>query len=554
MARDESGLKPDCCGSGGGGSSGSGQQKTLTCLLCQCFPPLKESKGTKCVYTLIVVLASSLMGAMMVPVVQQHLHAIFRDFNATCTDLKIGHNCLKLTGYMASFKISFSFGFFFILLGVFTVGVRDRRSTRAFVHNRMWALKLLVIVSLVMATFLTPISHLDQLHTSWIYTCLLGNWIFILLQTICLIDFSNNLCTKFKVLATRSKFWRAALVATALAVIAVWMVMSIVLFLIHGRQEYCLTKQFILIFNTGLCICLVLAALTPCARGPGRTGLCKLSDRQAEDQTMVYASRLTQVGILIVFVTFWIWSAMQSAPENPGVVELSFILDEDDLACRVPKNGFVEASLIVTSAFMMFFTIVYVSGDYLGFNRKVNKGNKKNVGSQTGDKEQCTGSKKGRPVTFAGLRQARFTSPPISVELGGNHGMRGELRPMMTEQAYRLPDAETATSTIDIDNEPTYSYSGFHCLLALSIMFITTQVTRWFLPDRYQSEDFDKSWTTVSMKIATGWSAGLLYLLYLLLPDKCLPGGRNEGSGNQQEGPILASSSRPGSGPHLGHM
>ena len=59
----------------------------------------------KCAYILLLVTASSAMGAIMLPAVQRQLQATFRDFRATCTDLNIlGRNCLKMTGYMASYK------------------------------------------------------------------------------------------------------------------------------------------------------------------------------------------------------------------------------------------------------------------------------------------------------------------------------------------------------------------------------------------------------------------------------------------------------------------
>ena len=59
----------------------------------------------KCAYILLLVAASAAMGGMMVPAVQRQLQAAFRDFRATCTDLNIlGRNCLKMTGYMASYK------------------------------------------------------------------------------------------------------------------------------------------------------------------------------------------------------------------------------------------------------------------------------------------------------------------------------------------------------------------------------------------------------------------------------------------------------------------
>ena len=59
-------------------------------------------------------------------------------------------------------------------------------------------------------------------------------------------------------------------VGAAIAAVSVWLAISITLFLTHGRQDFCLTKQLLLICHTGLCICLVLASLTPCARSPLR--------------------------------------------------------------------------------------------------------------------------------------------------------------------------------------------------------------------------------------------------------------------------------------------
>ena len=73
--------------------------------------------------------------------------------------------------------------------------------------------------------------------------------------------------------------------------------MAIVIFITHGRQEYCLTKHLIIIFNTGFCITLILAAVTPCARRPGN-GI----DRGR------YGGRLLQAGCVVVYgkkPTYW---------------------------------------------------------------------------------------------------------------------------------------------------------------------------------------------------------------------------------------------------------
>ena len=89
----------------------------------------------------------------------------------------------------------------------------------------------------------------------------------------------------------------------------------------------------------------------------------------------------------------------------------------------------------------------------------------------------------------------------------------------------------------------SYSYPFFHLSMALGLMFITTQLTRWFAPivssiysqhydiyicilivyfsQEYQIIDFDKSWATVALKLACSWACGFIYLFFLLMPDKC---------------------------------
>ena len=57
-------------------------------------------------------------------------------------------------------------------------------------------------------------------------------------------------------------------------------------------------------------------------------------------------------------------------------------------------------------------------------------------------------------------------------------------------------------------------------------MFMTTQLTRWFHPKELgeivqRHEIFsDRSWSTVGVKIICGWSCGLIYLVYLLMPER----------------------------------
>lgn len=139
---------------------------------------------------------------------RHHLQRMFRDFSATCRDLNIDHNCLKLTGYMAAFKVSFSFCFLFLFLCIFTLGITSSKGARSYIHNGFWLFKMILVFSVLVAIFVVPISHTDQLHSGWIYVTMLGNWLFMLLQLVSLIDFSQALTRFIHKRGQARRMWR----------------------------------------------------------------------------------------------------------------------------------------------------------------------------------------------------------------------------------------------------------------------------------------------------------------------------------------------------------
>ena len=92
------------------------------------------------------------------------------------------------------------------------------------------------------------------------------------------------------------------------------------------------------------------------------------------------------------------------------------------------------------------------------------------------------------------------------------------------ERCYIKPD--NSIFKINHNNILIFSYSFFHLTLALATMFMTTQLTRWFHPKEFgeivQRQEIlsDRSWSTVGVKIVCGWICGLIYLVYLLMPDR----------------------------------
>ncbi len=87
--------------------------------------------------------------------------------------------------------MSFCFASLFAALCLLTMGVTSDRGARAAIHNGFWLPKALLVAALLVAAFVVPVSHAAQLHTTWIYACLAGNWAFVLLQLVCIIDFSD---------------------------------------------------------------------------------------------------------------------------------------------------------------------------------------------------------------------------------------------------------------------------------------------------------------------------------------------------------------------------
>ena len=85
-----------------------------------------------------------------------------------------------------------------------------------------------------------------------------GNFLFMVLQTLCLIDITGCMCRSLDKRAACSKLWKACQVVVAILVLGLWVIMAIVIFISHGRQE---------VSNTYLLFCSLLGA-KPCWSSP----------------------------------------------------------------------------------------------------------------------------------------------------------------------------------------------------------------------------------------------------------------------------------------------
>ena len=116
---------------------------------------------------------------------------------------------------------------------------------------------------------------------------------------------------------------------------------------------------------------MVLTAITPCARSPGAAGN-HLAVASGGIQGSSYGARLLQSGLMAVYVTFWVWSAMQSTPETPGFIEVATrLIDSDTATCRHYNSKLSERSMLAVACFTMVITVAYVISDSSGVKARV---------------------------------------------------------------------------------------------------------------------------------------------------------------------------------------
>ena len=72
--------------------------------------------------------------------------------------------------------------------------------------------------------------------------------------------------------------------------------------------------------------------------------------------------------------------------------------------------------------------------------------------------------------------------------------------------------------TDDEKERVTYSYSFFHFLMMLAVLYFMMQLTNWGNPGNADSEHFENTMASVWVKMVTVWLCFAIYLWTLLAP------------------------------------
>ncbi|MBN3288078.1 SERC5 protein, partial [Polyodon spathula] len=295
-------------------------------LCCSCCPKIKQSTGTRFMYTLYFLLVTVICVIMMSPTVaegmKEHIHSLTNDpstvgflsrkcdsnFNGSqveangkipfykdlCEHMKAGVNCEKLVGYSAVYKVCFGMACFFFTFAVFTIKVQDSMSCRARVHNGFWFLKFAVLLACCSGAFFIP--DQDTFLNVWRYVGATGGFLFLVIQLILLVEFAHKWNKNWSSGTKHNKLWYAALALVTLVLFSVAVGALILMSIFHTHAEGCTLNKIFLGVNSGLCLFVSMLAITPCV------------------QKHLPNSGLLQSGVISVYVMYLTYSALASKP------------------------------------------------------------------------------------------------------------------------------------------------------------------------------------------------------------------------------------------------
>ncbi|KAJ8304158.1 hypothetical protein KUTeg_017741 [Tegillarca granosa] len=165
--------------------------------LAKCCPKIKESTGTRVMYTTFIVFGFIIAFMMLSPQFENKIHALVSyhlpmsfikipQYNETCVFLKAGVNCNRLTGYQAVYRLSMGMVAFHFILMLVTVHVRSSSEIRGTIQNGFWFFKFLLLLACCAGAFYVPKQY------NWMYVGMVGGFLFIIMQLILLVDFCHS--------------------------------------------------------------------------------------------------------------------------------------------------------------------------------------------------------------------------------------------------------------------------------------------------------------------------------------------------------------------------
>ncbi|KAK7115799.1 probable serine incorporator [Littorina saxatilis] len=465
-------------------------------LCCGVLPPIKESTGTRAMYTIFLTLGFLVQCLMLVPQAQEFLVENISDFNVTCVKFFAGENCNRLVGYKAVYRLSVGLVAFFFIMCVLTPCVPSSNHWRASVQNGYWFIKFLFLCGLCGGAFFIP----RGFSLYWMYCGMAAGVVFIILQLLFLVDFTYawNATWNGRRVGKRNLGGHIATVLCSIVFFAICVVGVLALFWFYARED-CQTNQVFLGVNAGLCVLVSLITVLPCV------------SKRNENASLLQAS------VISLYVVYLTWSALTSEPpeEIDNILDTLAQLAKEQTAGRITEGTFSPAPTVRPPARLM---------SEVGQEMLKNISNKCRP-DPTFPQGDLVSAYAGLLITFIMAVYASVMSSTDAHKLGLRK-KEGWACFCCVIKKRDNPSEHGGQKVIHNEAEAVvYSYSFFHFVFVLAAFYIMMQLTNWYRPAESDLNRFGLNWAAVWVKITSSWVCVVIYIYTLFFPRLCF--GRN---------------------------